>query len=483
MHDDHGHDGCREHHAHPPSPSIVWTSPSISRRDFFRRASGGFASLALAGMLAETAKSDRPMAAATADPLAPKPGHFPARAKHVIWLFMPGGVSHVDSFDPKPALTRDHGKKIGKRIVTKPLWEFRPRGESGIEISDLFPHVAERADDLCVIRSMNSSHGNHFEATLAMHTGSTSFAMPSVGAWMSYGLGTINQNLPSFVVLAPKYPYAGEQVWDSNFLPGCHRGVRFVPGDNPVANLDPRVPSSDLQRLELDMLGRVNREHQEPRASNRDLESRIRSFEMAFAMQREAPDAFDLSGESDDTLAMYGLERGKNQGFGWQCLMARRLVERGVRFVELIDVGASGNWDDHGNMERHGRLARNIDRPIAGLLDDLKRRGLLEDTLMVWTTEFGRTPTAKPDALKGRDHHPAAFSTWLAGGGVKGGFVHGETDELGNKVARDRVHVHDLHATILHLMGLDHERLTYRHAGRDFRLTDVHGNVIRDLLA
>ncbi len=455
---------------------------AISRRTFLHRAAGGFGSIALAGLLADVARSESSNADLARGALASSGFHVEPRAKRVIWIFLPGGLSHVDSFDPKPKLFTDHGKKVGKRFVLRPMWDFHPRGESGIEVSDLFPHLARRVDDLCVVRSMNTSHGNHFEATLAMHTGSTTFAMPSVGSWLSYGLGTMNRNLPSFVVLAPKLPYAGEQVWDANFLPGRHRGVRWVPGDAPVPNLTPRVDRR-LQRLERGLLERANREHLEARGGDGDLEARIQSFEMAFALQREAPDVLDLSRESDETLGLYGLERGQTKGFGWQCLMARRLAERGVRFVELIDVGASGNWDDHGNMARHGKLAKNIDRPIAGLLEDLGRRGLLDDTLVVLTTEFGRTPLAKDAKTKGRDHHPAAFATCLAGGGVKAGHVHGATDELGQHVTEGRVHVHDLHATVLHLLGIDHRRLTYRHAGRDFRLTDVHGEVVTGLLA
>lgn len=445
---------------------------AISRRTFLQRAAGGFGSIALAGLMADAARSES----------ATTGLHHAPRANRVIWIFLPGGLSHVDSFDPKPKLFENHGKKSGKRFVLRPMWKFAPRGQSGIEVSDLFPHIGARVDDLCVVRSMNTSHGNHFEATLAMHTGSTTFAMPSLGSWLSYGLGTMNRNLPSFVVLAPKLPYAGEQVWDANFLPGRHRGVRWIPGSAPVPNLAPRVDAR-LQQLERGLLERANREHLETRGGDGALEARIQSFEMAFALQREAPDVLDLSRETDDTLGLYGLERGQNTGFGWQCLMARRLAERGVRFIELIDVGASGNWDDHGNMARHGKLAKNIDRPIAGMLEDLGRRGLLDDTLVVLTTEFGRTPLAKDAKTKGRDHHPAAFSTCLAGGGVKAGHVHGATDELGQRVAEGRVHVHDLHATVLHLLGIDHRRLTYRHAGRDFRLTDVHGEVVTELLA
>ncbi|MFN3484883.1 MAG: DUF1501 domain-containing protein, partial [Planctomycetota bacterium] len=297
----------------------------------------------------------------------------------------------------------------------------------------------------------------------------------------SYGLGTMNRNLPSFVVIAPQLPYAGTQVFSNDFLPAYHQGVRVVPGPEPIPDLCRRTPWPEIQEMELGLAHAFDREHLAGRDGDLDLAARIKSFETAFAMQMEVPEAFDLSKESDETLRLYGLERGKAEGFGWQCLVARRLAERGVRFIELIDVGASNNWDAHSDMASHEPLARNIDKPIAGLLRDLKRLGMLEETLVVWTTEFGRTP--HKDGPKGRGHHGRAFSSWLAGGGVKGGIAWGETDEIGANIARDEVHVHDFHATILHLLGMDHTRLTYRHAGRDFRLTDVHGNVVRGILA
>jgi hypothetical protein len=314
-----------------------------------------------------------------------------------------------------------------------------------------------------------------------MHTGSVSFARPSLGSWVSYGLGTVNQNLPSFLVIAPQPPYTGDQAWGSDFLPGCHQGTRVVPGPEPIADLRRRSPGR-LQDLEMKMLRARNLAHAGGRDADDALAARIRSFETAFGMQREAPEAFDLSRESDATLSLYGLRRGSTAGFGWQCIVARRLVERGVRFVELIDVGSANNWDAHGDMATHAPLARNVDQPIAGLLIDLKRRDLLRDTLVVWATEFGRTPYNEQRDARGREHHHWAFSCWLAGGGVKPGIVHGASDEHGIHVATDPVHVHDFHATILHLMGLDHERLTFRHAGRDFRLTDVAGNVVRAVL-
>jgi hypothetical protein len=407
---------------------------------------------------------------------------------------MTGGVSHVDSFDPKPELFADHGKTIsvdnwqGKleeftRYLKRPDWKFKPGGQSGIKVSDLFPHMRGIVDDLCVIRSMESDHTNHYESTLGMHCGSWEFARPSIGAWISYGLGTVNQNLPSFVVIAPKMPYAGAQTWGSDFLPGCHQGTQLIPGGNPIPNLRRRVVSSKLQELELEMLAKANQGHLAQRTADAALDARIRSFETAFGMQREAPEAMDVSKESEATLKLYGIQPGQKTGFGWQCLVGRRLAERGVRFIELIDVGSSNNWDAHGNMATHAPLAKNVDQAIAGLITDLKLRGMLEETLVVWTTEFGRTPYHEKADHPGREHHHQVFSSWLAGGGVKSGIVHGSSDEHGIAVAEDGVHVHDFHATILHQLGLDHEQLTFRHAGRDYRLTDVQGNVVKEVLA
>jgi hypothetical protein len=426
--------------------------------------------------------------------LTSRDSHFPAKAKRVIFLFMTGGVSHVDTFDPKPALIRDHGKEIKadhpeikdrpgyERIYLKrPQWEFHNYGESGTAVSTLFPHVATCVDDIAMIRSIHTSHSNHYNATLGMHTGSFSFARPSLGSWTSYGLGTLNDNLPSFVVIAPKQTYAGTQVYSNDFLPGAHQGTLVVPGAEPIANITPRV-SLDRQQLELSALNAFNRSHQESRRDS-VLTARMRSFETAFGMQMAVPDAFDFKQETAATLDSYDLQPGQTTGFGWQCLAARRLVERGVRFVELIDTGSSGNWDAHGDMMSHVSLAKNVDQPIAGLLKDLKQRGMLEDTLVVWTTEFGRTPFNNTADAKGREHHPWAFTSWMAGAGVKPGIVHGATDEHGLRAVEKTVHVHDFHATILHLMGFDHEKLTYRHAGRDYRLTDVSGHVAQDILA
>lgn len=463
-------------------------SPLIGRRGMLRSMIAG--SSIFPGLLSQL------LAESEADPLAPRPSPFPAKAKRVIFLFMNGGVSHVDSWDPKPLLFRDAGKSVSvdewqgrkgdyKMFLTRPLWEFSPHGRCGTEVSALFPRIAECVDDIALIRSMRSDHTNHYESTLGMHTGSFNFARPSIGSWVSYGLGSENRNLPSFVVISPQMPYAGNQVWASDFLPGAHQGTLVVPGAEPIANIQRRAASSRLQELELQAMARMNRRHLDARPADPLLAARIRSFETAFGMQMEAPELFDLSKESDATLDLYGLKRGSTEGFGWQCLVARRMAERGVRFIELIDGGSasSGNWDSHGNMDAHGPLAKNVDQPIAGLLKDLKQRGMLEDTLVVWTTEFGRTPFKEAAGQPGREHHHWAFSSWMAGGGVKGGIVHGATDDHGIRVARDEVHVHDFHATILHLLGFDHEALTYRHNGRDYRLTDVHGNVVREILA
>ena len=467
----------------------------LTRREMLRGFAGGFGALALSGMLADLANGGTTVPGrGSVNPLAPQAAHFSPRAKRVIFLYMTGGVSHVESFDHKPRLFADHGKTLTvdnwqgaagqfTRYFKRPNWGFQAGGSCGAMVSDLFPHVRSMMDDVCLIRSMESDHTNHYESTLGMHTGSFNFARPSIGSWVSYGLGTENQNLPAFMVIAPAVPYAGTQTWGSDFLPGCHQGTHVVPGPTPVADVTRRVPTDELQAMELELLGRVNRRHQAARPADAALEARIKSFETAAGMQRQVPEAFDLTGETDDTLALYGVQRGANTGFGWQCLVARRLVERGVRFVELLDVGSSNNWDSHGDMADHARLAANVDQPMAALLRDLKRRGMLDDTLVVWTTEFGRTPFNNSADAKGREHHPWAFSSWLAGAGVNGGTTYGTTDEHGVRVATDGVHVHDLHATILHLLGLDHERLTYRHAGRDFRLTDVAGNVVSKLLA
>lgn len=439
-------------------------------------------SLVLPGIVSQLLAEE---ARAALNPLAPRAPHFPGKAKRVIFLYMPGGVSHVDSFDPKPKLAAKAGEtddKAAKGPRYMPSqWEFKPGGKSGTLVSDLFPHIRDCVDDMAVIRSMRGDHNDHFQATLGIHTGSVTFARPSIGSWVSYGLGTENQNLPSFVVLAPELPYAGSQVWSADFLPACHQGTRVQAGDEPIPDLNRRSPSPKIQELELGLLDRFNRKHQQARGADPVLAARIKSFETAFGMQREMPEVLDLSKETDATLKLYGLERGSNKGYAWQCLVARRLAERGVRFIELIDVGSHSNWDAHADMKSHEPLARNIDQPIAALLKDLKSRGMLDDTLVVWTTEFGRTPHS--EGGKGRGHHNRAFTSWLAGGGVKGGITYGASNEFGSAVAENPVHVHDFHATILHLLGFDHEKLTFRHGGRDFRLTDVSGQVVKAVLA
>jgi len=349
-------------------------------------------------------------------------------------------------------------------------------------ISELFPHLRTVADELCVIRSMHTDIVEHFQATLAMHTGSATVPLPSIGAWLSYGLGTFNPNLPSFFVLAEYFPYAGAQVWDSNFLPPEHQGVRIVPGDKPIADLDPLPRPVRLRELEEIMLRDVNEAHAAQRPGDPNLRARIASFNTARGMMNEAPEVFDLSRESDATLEQYGLNRGDKKSLAWQCLIVRRLIERGVRVVELIDTGSHDNWDSHGDMETHRPKALRADRAIAALIQDLKQRGLLEQTLVAICTEFGRTPWSDSGNGKGRNHYAKAFSCLLAGAGVKSGITYGETDEYGANIVANPCHVHDYHATILHLMGIDHTRLTYRYAGRDFRLTDVAGNLLKDIL-
>jgi hypothetical protein len=456
----------------------------LTRRQALHSLVGG--SMVLPAILSELLAQDMP-----ADPLAPRAPHFAPKANRVIFLFSTGGVAQMETFDYKPKLFQADGRMRGvggglsneSRPLLRPRWAFRPGGVCGTLVSDLFPHLRERMDDVCLIHSMTTDNNEHFQATLAIHTGSFFQARPSLGSWLSYGLGTVNRNLPSFIVFAPAFPYAGGQVWANDFLPAYHQGTRVIPGPEPIPNLRRPAASGDgteLQQMELGLARAFNQNHLLRNARDSELAARIRTFETAFQMQAEAPEAFDLSRETNETLRLYGLDRGDTQSYAWQCLMARRLVERGVRFVELIDSGASNNWDSHSDMAQHEPLARKIDRPIAGLLTDLKRRGMLDDTLVVWTTEFGRTPGT--DGAMGRGHHPAVFSSWLAGGGSRPGMVYGSSDDIAATVAERPMHVHDFHATILHLLGFDHERLTYRHAGRDFRLTDVRGQVVDDVL-
>jgi len=424
-------------------------------------------------------------------PLAPRAGHHPARAKQLLFVFLTGGFSHLDTFDPKPKLAKDAGKTvtapdlrgIGKEALLASPFKFSPRGKSGLMISELFPHLGTVADELCVVRSLHTDIVEHFQATLAMHTGSATVPMPSLGAWLSMGLGTFNPNLPAYVVLCEHLPYAGAQVWDHGFLPPLHQGVRVVPGPEPIPDLKPTARSVTLHDLEQMMLRDVNERHARERADDGELRARINSFDTAAGMMREAPAVFDLAQEGATTLAEHGVDGNDRRSFAWQCLIARRLLERGVRVVELIDTGAHDNWDAHGDMQDHRPKAKRVDRPIAALVRDLKRRGMLEQTLVVICTEFGRTPWVNNAGGKGRNHYANAFTSLLAGAGVRGGITYGETDEYGAAIVADPCHVHDYHATILHLLGIDHERLTYRYAGRDFRLTDVAGKVMTKVLA
>jgi hypothetical protein len=458
---------------------------SFNRRDFLRCCTAG--GLGLYPALARAA------ALGGGGPLAPRLAHFPPRARNLIFVFLTGGFSHVDTFDPKPRLQTDHGKKVFDRdlrdtaprpfFLIRSPFKFSACGRSGLMISELFPQLGTVADDLCIIRTMHTDILEHFQATLAMHTGSATIPMPSVGSWLSYGLGTSNPNLPPYIVLAEHLPYAGAQNWDANFLPPLHQGVRFTPGPEPITDLRSPAKSVSLRELEQTMLRDVNDVYAAARPDDLNCRARSQSFTTAAGLMREAPAVFDLSGEPDAVLRRYGVQRGDNQSFAWQCLMARRFVERGVRVVELIDNGSNNNWDAHGNMEEHRGKAQRVDQPLAALIQDLKQRGLLTETLLAGCTEFGRTPWGATPDDKGRNHHARAFSCFLTGAGVKGGISYGETDEYGIKAIANPCHVHDYHATILHLMGIDHTKLTYRYAGRDFRLTDVHGKVVRQILS
>ena len=436
-------------------------------------------SLLMPGMLSQLLAEE---SREPSDPMLPRQPHRPAAAKSVIFIYATGGVSHIDTFDPK---STKHGRDgSGSDHLMGNIFGSQPNKKCGTEVSNIFPHMRDVMDEVCLIRSMRASHFDHSEATLGMHTGSPTFARPSMGSWVSYGLGTFNQNLPSFVVIAPHLPYGGTQVYASDFLPACHQGTRVFPGDDPIANLRSPNGSASLQQAELGLTDALNRRHFAERPHDSALAARIKSFETAFQMQLAAPEAFDVKQEPEHVRQLYGVDRkvkGPGADFAWQCLVARRLVERGVRFIELIDTGSRPNWDSHGEMNEHADLAYNVDQPMAALIMDLKQRGMLDETIIVWATEFGRTPTK--EGKNGRGHHRDCFSVWLAGGGFKPGHVHGATDDIGKYTLEDPVEVHDLHATILHQLGMDHERLTFRHAGRDFRLTDVHGRIVRDLLS
>jgi hypothetical protein len=464
---------------------------SLTRRAMLRQSSIGFGSLALAALLGEPRAES---ATRPADPLAPRQPHFAPRARRVLFLFMHGGPSQIDTFDYKPCLRRDDGKPLPfakPRVVSSPTgnllrspWEFRRHGQSGIYVSEIFPHLARCVDDLCMIYSMHGSNSRHGGALLELHTGSDTFVRPSMGSWITYGLGSENQNLPGFITICPTLTHGGVNNWSSAFLPAAYQGTPLgsasVPAEQATIPFikNPESPRT-VQRLELDLLQEMNREHLEQAGPDAALEGRINSFELAFRMQSAAPELQDISGETAETLRLYGLDEPATKNFGRQCLMARRFAERGVRFVQVTH---SYKWDQHGNLKKdHANNAREVDKPIAGLLTDLKRRGLLHDTLVIWGGEFGRTPVAQ--GTDGRDHNPHGYTMWLAGGGVKAGTTHGATDDYGYYAVTDKVHLHDLHATILHLLGLDHKRLTYRYAGRDFRLTDVAGEVVTGILA
>jgi hypothetical protein len=466
-------------------------APHFTRRDMLLEFAGGFGMAALAGLAAQSS------AAAAISPLAVRPAPQRARAKRVIFLFMSGGPSHVDLFDPKPRLAAMNGQPLPfempklERTKTGNLlaspFKFHKSGQSGIEVSELLPHLARRIDDVCVIRSMIADNINHNGACLQMNTGEQAFSRPSMGSWCLYGLGTENQNLPGFVVLSPAQPAQGAPLWSSSFLPAAYQGTLVSDLSRPIGNLQSDAFSLAEQRAQLDALGRINALHRAERPGDSALEARIESFELAYRMQVEAPGAFDVSQESAATLALYGVDQPATDIFARQCLLARRLSERGVRFVQVYHTQTSKRsscqlWDQHGGLReglRDNCLA--TDQPIAALLTDLKQRGLLDETLVIWGGEFGRTPTA--EGTDGREHHPFGFTMWLAGGGVRGGLVHGATDDFGWHAVENRVHVHDLHATALHLLGIDHTQLTYRYSGRDYRLTDVHGEVVSAILA
>jgi hypothetical protein len=456
------------------------------------RVSGaGFGGMALAAMLGQQSSAD----AQKPNPLAAKSPHFAPKAKRVIFLFMHGGPSQVDTFDYKPLLARDHGKPLPfdkPRVVSSQTgnllaspWKFQQYGQSGAWVSDLFPHVGRCADDLCIINGLWGSNSRHGAALLELHTGSDTFVRPSMGSWINYGLGTENENLPGFITVCPTLTHGGVNAYSSAFLPAIYQGTPLgnasIPADKAAI---PFIKNADntprgLQRMELDLVRELNLDHLSKSGADSALEARINSFELAFQMQAAAPELQSIADESPQTLKMYGIDGGPTQNFGRQCLMARRFAERGVRFVQ---VSHSYKWDQHGNLKAdHSRNALEVDQPVAALLTDLKQRGLLEETLVLWGGEFGRTPVAQGG--DGRDHNPQGYTMWLAGGGIQGGIRWGATDDYGYYAVEDKVHLHDLHATMLHLLGLDHKRLTYKYAGRDFRLTDVAGEVVRGILA
>lgn len=476
-----------------------------TRREFLWQMGGGFAGVALTSLLSKDGffegRSFAQEASGGANPLAAKPPHVPRPAKACIFLMMNGGPSHVDTFDYKPSLAKYAGQTLppdkqftnsGNRKMgfLTPAWRpFRPGGESGLMISDYFPRVREHADKLALIRSCHTDSHAHGSALVAMNTGSAFIGRPSLGSWALYGLGTENENLPGYVVMMDKRggPISGQPNWASGFMPATYQGMLFRPEGDPLLDLrGPAYIDRAAQREQLDLLAKINDEHLKRRPGGRDLAARAQVYELAFRMQAEAPEAVDLSRESAETLALYGVGEAPTDEFGRNCLIARRLVERGVRFVQLYSGGGhlEDTWDGHESIEKnHGKHGAEVDRPIAGLLSDLERRGLLDSTLILWGGEFGRMPFAEGEGAPGRNHNPYGFTMWLAGGGAKGGVSYGETDEFGFAATVDKVHLHDLHATILALLGLNHERLTYFHQGRDERLTDVFGNVVQAVIA
>lgn len=467
-----------------------------SRRELLQTAACGFGSVAMAHLLGGSLSAAEGGSSQRNHELGTKPTHFPPKAMSVIFLYMDGGVSQVDSFDPKPLLTEQHGKPFPTKIEPTQFnnigntlaspWKFQQYGESGIPVSDLFPETAKHVDDMAVIRSMTSGFPEHTNANYFLHTGSGLQGRPSMGAWFGYGLGNECEDLPHFVVLnGGLIPPGGLDNFGSGFLPASYQGSVFGLGDSPVADIRPRESSLELQRRKLDLIRRLDLTTAERYGHDDQVESAIVNYELAAKMQLAVPELMDLSGETRETQEMYGMfdELPNTQTFGRECLLARRLVERGVRFIELTCPSGNGDrWDQHSNLvDGHTKNAKSVDKPIAGLLADLKQRGLLQRTLVVWSGEFGRTPFAQ--GSDGRDHNQYGFSMWMAGGGIKAGTIYGATDEFGYKAVENKAEIHDLHATMLHLMGMDHERVTYRFGGRDMRLTDVHGLVLKDVLA
>ncbi|MFK7770174.1 MAG: DUF1501 domain-containing protein [Mariniblastus sp.] len=476
-----------------------------SRREMIRRSSCGFASLALAGLLSNRSRGDETTTDKTQEQsrntLAARTPMFAPRAKRVIFIFMQGGPSHVDTFDYKPELLKRDGQEIdftgvrfgtfgskSKRKLLQPLWDFKQYGERGQYVSDLFPHMAEHVDKMCMIHSMHTEGVAHGPSTLFLHTGATNLIRPSVGSWITYGLGSVNQNVPGFVTINPSAANGGPRNYSNAFLPTSFQGTSIGRAGQPaknskLKNISNRHLSETVQKKQFEFLQRMNKTQLARLQNDERLEATIESFELAYRMQMNAPGIMDLSNETAATLESYGINEKATDDFGRQCLLARRMAESDVRYIQInySDDSANPRWDQHSNMPKHAEHAKAIDKPVAGLLADLHQRGLLEDTLVWWGGEFGRTPFAQ--GKDGRDHNPRGFTTWLAGGGVKAGYVHGSTDEIGHYAVENKVHMHDLHATILHLLGLDHERLTYEYAGRNFRLTDVAGNVVHELFA